>query len=484
MYDVSCKKDWRIFLHVSPLDSLKAGMTAPQSAREIDIANVLHGYTNLKAHAHKGPMIIESGDGIYVSDSGGRRYIEAMAGLWNVSLGFSESRLAQAAARQFERLPYYHNFSHKSHSPLIDLAERLVAMAPGPMSKAYFANSGSEANDSAIKMIWYRSNALGQPKRKKILSRARAYHGVTIAAASLTGLANNHRSFDLPLPQFIHLSCPHYWREGRPGESEEAFATRLAEELEATILREGPETVAAFFGEPVMGAGGVVVPPCTYWEKIQAVLRKYDVLLVADEVICGFGRTGRMFACETYGIHPDAIVLSKQITSGYIPMSALLVNERFYAPVAEESGRVGVFGHGFTGGGHPIAAAVAIETLNIMEERHLVEHAARVGRVMLDRLKVLEAHPLVGEVRGVGLIAAVELVLDKHTKKAGKAPGELGALVNACLTEQGVISRNMLDAIAFCPPLIITEAQVVEMVDAFARALDAAAAQLERDARE
>lgn len=453
-------------------------MSESRSVRERDIAHVLHGYTNLKAHDKKGPMVIESGEGIYVRDSTGRRYIEGLAGLWNVSLGFSEPRLAAAAARQLEKLPFYHNFSHKSHDPQIELAEQLVAMAPGKMSKAYFANSGSEANDSAIKMIWYRSNALGQPQRKKIISRARAYHGVTIAAASLTGLVNNHRSFDLPLPNFIHIGTPHYWREGRPGESEEAFASRLAEELETAILREGPDTVAAFFGEPVMGAGGVLVPPRTYWDKIQSVLRKYDVLLVADEVICGFGRTGRMFGSETYAIEPDAVVLSKQLTSGYVPMSALLVNERFYRPIAEESDRVGVFGHGFTGGGHPLAAAVALETLKIMRERQLVEHAARVGRGMLQRLRALESHPLVGEVRGVGLIAAVELVTDKKTKKAGGVPGELGALVNGLLAEEGVISRNMLDAIAFCPPLIITEAQVEEMVGCFRRALDAAAARL------
>jgi 4-aminobutyrate--pyruvate transaminase len=396
-----------------------------------------------------------------------------------VGLGFSEPRLVQAATRQLERLPYYHNFSHRSHDPQIDLAEKLVAMAPAPMVKAYFANSGSEANDSAIKMLWYRSNALGQPRRKKIISRARAYHGVTIAAASLTGLVNNHRSFDLPLPNFVHVGSPHYWREARPGEREEQFAARLAQELEATIVREGPETVAAFFGEPVMGAGGVVVPPRTYWEQVQAVLRKYDVLLVADEVICGFGRTGKMFGCETYGIQPDAIVLSKQLTSGYVPMSALLVNERFFAPIAEESNRVGVFGHGYTGGGHPLAAAVALETLKIIEERQLVPHAARMGRILLDRLNARGTHPLVGEVRGVGLIAGVELVLDKQTRQAGKNPGELGTLVNACLLEQGVISRNMLDAIAFCPPLIITEAQVGEMVDAFQRALDVAAARIE-----
>jgi 4-aminobutyrate---pyruvate transaminase len=453
-------------------------MSASSTTRERDIAHVLHGYTNLKAHDQKGPMVIESGEGIYVVDSSGRRYIEAMAGLWCVGLGFSEPRLVEAAERQLRQLPYYHNFSHKSHNPLVDLAEALVQMAPAPMVKAYFANSGSEANDSVIKMVWYRSNALGQVHRKKIISRKRAYHGVTIAAASLTGLENNHRSFDLPLPNFIHVSCPHYWREARAGESEEDFASRLAGELETVILSEGPDTIAAFFAEPVMGAGGVVVPPRTYWTKIQAVLRKYDVLLIADEVICGFGRTGRMFACETFDIQPDVMVLSKQLTSGYIPMSAVLVNERFFGPIAEESGRIGVFGHGFTGGGHPVAAAVALENLRILRERRLVEHAEEVGAVMRKRLGALESHPLVGEVRGVGLIAAVELVLDKKSKSAASTPGQLGALVNNLFAEQGCLSRNMLDAIAFCPPLIITESQVEDMVGCFARALDVAAGQL------
>jgi 4-aminobutyrate---pyruvate transaminase len=450
----------------------------PRSTEARDVAYVLHGYTNLEAHQRTGPMVIERGEGIYVFDTTGRRYIEAMAGLWCVGLGFSEPRLIDAADRQMRRLPFYHSFSHKSHSPMVELAEALVRMAPAPMVKAYFANSGSEANDSAIKMIWYRSNALGQPNRKKIISRTKGYHGVTVASGSLTGLSNNHRSFDLPLPNFVHVTSPHFWREARPGESEEEFSSRLAAELEAVIVREGADTVAAFFGEPIMGAGGVIVPPRTYWQKIQAVLRRYDIILVADEVITGFGRTGKMFGSETFDIEPDVIVLSKQITSGYMPMSALLVNERFYAPIATESGRIGVFGHGFTAGGHPVAAAVALETLKIIDERNLVEHAARVGAYMQERLAALQHHPLVGEVRGIGLIAAVDLVSDKAFDHAAFKPGELGGLVNQLLAQEGCISRNMLDAIAFCPPLIITVAQIDDMVARFARALDLAAEQL------
>jgi 4-aminobutyrate--pyruvate transaminase len=449
-----------------------------QSAEVRDIAHVLHGYTNLIAHEHQGPLIIEGGDGIYVTDNHGRRYLEAMSGLWCAGLGFSEARLVDAAMQQMRKLPYYHHFSHKSHNPMIDLAETLVRMAPVPMAKAYFASSGSEANDSAIKMIWYRSNALGQPHRKKLISRMRAYHGVTVASASLTGLANNHRSFDLPLPGFHHVGCPHHWREALPGESEEEFASRLARELEDLILREGPDTIAAFFGEPVMGAGGVVVPPRTYWKKIQEVLRRYDILLVADEVICGFGRTGNMFACQTFDIEPDIIVVSKQLTSAYVPMSALLVNQRVFEPIASQSNAIGVFGHGFTAGGHPLAAAVALETLKIIEERNLVAQAAEVGAYMQQRLRSLSDHPLVGEVRGVGLIAGVELVIDKTAKRAYPQPGQLGALLNRLLTEEGCISRAMVDTLAFCPPLITTEPQIDAMVGMLGTALDRAARQV------
>jgi len=451
-------------------------VTQPNSIEARDIAYHLHPYTNAKKHRETGPLVIERGHGIYVTDSNGHTYIEAMAGLWSVALGFSEKRLIAAATRQMETLPFYHTFTHKSHGPVIDLAERLVGMAPVPMSKAFFTNSGSEANDTALKLIWYRSNALGQPQRKKVISRERAYHGVTIAAASLTGLAGNHRSFDLPIPGILRTGCPHHWRDAEAGESEEAFATRRAEELEQLILREGPETIAAFWGEPVQGAGGVVVPPRTYWEKVQKVLRKYDILLVADEVICGFGRTGRMFGSQTFGIEPDIMLLSKQLSSSYLPISALVANERVIAPIVEESDRLGTLGHGFTAGGHPVAAAVALETLKIIEERGLVEHAAGVGSRLLAGLTGLADHPLVGEVRGVGLLAAIELVVDKSRKQALPAPGQLGTLVNAQLQAHGVIGRNMVDAVAFCPPLIITAAEVDELVARVRRALDASLA--------
>jgi len=450
----------------------------PNSPDARDRKYHLHAYTDARRHQQVGPLIIEKGEGIYVEDDGGRRYIEAMAGLWSVAVGFSEPRLVEAAARQMSKLPFYHTFGHKGHSPLIDLAEKLVTMAPVPMSKAFFTNSGSEANDTAIKMIWYRSNALGQPQRKKLISRIRGYHGVTIASASLTGLPNNHISFDLPIERVLHTSCPHYWREARPGETEQEFSTRLADELEKLILAEGPETIAAFFGEPVMGAGGVIVPPAGYWEKIQAVLARYDILLVADEVICGFGRTGETFGSTTFGIKPDIMVLSKQISSSYLPISALLINDRVFEPLADESNRIGTFGHGFTAGGHPVPAAVALENIKIIEERGLVARAREVGAHMQKRLRELASHRLVGEVRGIGLIAAIDLVTDKPSKAPWGKVGALGALVNRHLQQNGVITRNMGDALAFCPPLIITSGQVDTLVDAVARSLDAAAAEI------
>lgn len=433
----------------------------PNSLEARDIAFQLHSYTDARKHEEMGPMVIEKGEGIYVEDSSGKRYIEGLAGLWSVAVGFGEKRLVEAAARQMEKLPYYHTFAHKTHGPSVELAEKLVTMAPVPMSKAYFTNSGSEANDTAIKLIWYRSNAMGKPEKKKIISRVRGYHGVTIASASLTGLPNNHRSFDLPMSNILHTMSPHYRTMRLEGESEADFARRCADELEKLILAEGPETIAAFFGEPVMGAGGVIVPPEGYWDLVQPILKKYDILFVADEVICGFGRTGNMFGTETYGLQPDIMTLSKALSSSYLPMSALLVNEKVYGAVADESHKIGTFGHGYTAAGHPVAAAVALENLKIIEERDLVGHVRDISPTFLKRLHALGEHDLVIESRGVGFIGAIELA---HPDLA-KTPGALGAKANAAFTERGLISRALGDTMAFCPPLIMTEAQVNEMFD-------------------
>lgn len=451
----------------------------PNSIEARDIAYHLHGYTNARSHEENGPLVIDRGDGVHVFDSYGKRYIEGMSGLWSVAVGFNEKRLIDAAHAQMQQLPFYHNFSHRSHGPAIDLAEKLIGMAPVPMSKVFYTNSGSEANDTILKMVWYRSNALGQPDKKKVISRIRGYHGVTIASASMTGLPNNHRSFDLPIDGVLHTTCPHYWREGQEGESEEAFATRCAEDLDAMIQAEGPDTIAAFIAEPVMGAGGVVVPPATYWEKIQAVLSKYDILLIADEVICGFGRTGRMFGCLTYDIKPDIMTMSKQITSSYFPFSAFMVNEKVYAPIADESARIGVLGHGYTAGGHPVGAAVALENISIIEERDLVANAAERGAELQAGLEKLTDHALVGEARGVGLIGALELVAPDGRAEAF-APGKLGARMNTIMLGNGLMSRNMMDAMAFCPPLIVTPRDVSDILDITERSLDDLARDLSR----
>ncbi len=444
----------------------------PNSPEARDIAYHFHSYTNAIAHAEVGPLVVDRGEGIYVFDIHGNKYMEAMAGLWSVALGFSEERLVKAATDQMRALPFYHNFTHKSHGKAIDLAEKLISLAPVPMSKVFYTNSGSEANDTVLKMIWYRSNALGLPEKKKIISRLRGYHGVTLASGSLTGLPYNHMSFDMPIDRVLHTTCPHYWKDGLENETEEEFATRCANDLETMIMEEGPETIAAFIAEPVMGAGGVVVPPATYWDKIQAVLNKHDVLLVADEVICGFGRTGNMFGCETYGIKPDVMVMSKQITSSYVPFSAFMINDRFYDPIAEETGRIGVLGHGFTGAGHPVGAAVALENIAIIEERDLVRKAKENSKQLLGGLHKLADHPLVGEVRGVGMIAAVELVTDKKTKQAGEVPGQLGGAMNKFLQGNGVIVRNMADAFALCPPMIIIPSEIDVLLGAIEKSLD------------
>ncbi|WP_447990643.1 aspartate aminotransferase family protein [Achromobacter spanius] len=437
-----------------------------------DVKNSLHPYTNLSLHERVGPMVITRGEGVYVYDDTGKRYLEALGGLFCASLGFSESRLADAADRQMRTLPFYHAFGHKANEPAVRLAEKLIALAPTPMSKVFFANSGSEANDTAVKLIWYYNNAIGRPKKKKIISRARAYHGVTVASASLTGLANNHRDFDLPILNILHTDCPHHYRYALPGESEEAFATRCAHSLDRLIESEGPDTVAAFFAEPVMASGGVIVPPATYFEKVQHVLRKHDVMLVADEVITGFGRTGNLFGAQTYGMQPDMISLAKQLSAGYLPISALLISDTIYRALTVQSEKIGTFSHGFTYSGHPVAAAVALETLRIYEDDGIVEHVRKVMPRFQQRLAAMGEHPLVGEARGVGLLGAVELVADKSTKMPFPTEQAVAARVGEFAKQRGVITRALGDTVNFCPPLIITESQIDEMFDKVELAMD------------
>ncbi|MBK7473643.1 MAG: aspartate aminotransferase family protein [Betaproteobacteria bacterium] len=446
-------------------------LTTPAARR--DLAFHLHPATNLRTVQTEGPLVIARGDGVYVYDDEGRRYLEGMAGLWCASLGFSERRLAEAAYRQMCELPFYHSFTGKVPAISTELAERLVGMAPAGMAKALFANSGSEANDTAVKLAWYMNNALGRPGKKKIISRQRAYHGVTIASGSLTGLAFAHNDFDLPIARFLHTDCPDYYRGALPGESEEAFAARLAANLEQLILREGPDTVAAFFAEPVMGAGGVIVPPATYFDRIQPILRKYDILFVVDEVICGFGRTGRMFGSQTFNLQPDIITVAKALSAGYIPISANLLSGKVCDILLAQSDKLGVFGHGYTYSSHPVPAAVALETLKIYDEFDIVAQVNRVGPRMQAGLRSYADHPLVGQARGIGLIGAIEIVRDKATRESFDPKAGVAAFLVRRAQHHGAILRSMAgDIVAFSPPLIIADSEIDEMLACFGRALD------------
>jgi len=433
----------------------------------------LHPATNLRTVQKEGPLVITRGEGVYVYDDEGRRYLEGMSGLWCASLGFSERRLAEAAYRQMCELPFYHSFSGKVPAIATELAQRLIRIAPAGMGKALFANSGSEANDTAIKLAWYINNALGRPRKKKIISRQRAYHGVTIATASLTGLAFAHEDFDLPIARILHTDCPHYYRGAQPGESEEAFATRLAGNLEQLILREDPDTIAAFFAEPVMGAGGVIVPPASYFDRVQSILKKYDILFVVDEVICGFGRTGNMFGTQTFGLEPDIMTLAKALSAGYQPISANLLTNALYDVLLAQSDKLGIFGHGYTYSAHPVPAAVALETLKIYEERDIVGHVRRVGPRMQAAIRSYADHPLIGDARGIGLIGAVEVVRDKASKQSFDPKAGVAAYLVRRAQHHGAILRNMPgDVVAFSPPLIISETEIDEMMTCFGRALD------------
>ncbi len=448
-------------------------MTVPTNLAARDIETLVHPYTNLAAFRDAGPLVLERGKGVFVYDHAGRAYLEGMAGLWCTALGYGNEELVEAAAAQMRKLPFAHLFSGKSHDPAIELAERLKEIAPVPVSKVFFCNSGSEANDTQIKLIWYMNNALGRPRKKKIIGRLKGYHGVTIASASLTAIATNQIDFDLPIANFLQAACPHHYRGAAEGESEQEFSTRLAAELDALIEREGPETVAAFFVEPVMGAGGVIVHPAGYFEKIAAVCEKHDVYLVCDEVICGFGRLGRMFGCEAVGLRPHAISVAKALSSAYLPIAGVMLPEAMYQALLAQSRKIGTFGHGFTYSGHPVSAAVALKALEIYARERIVEQAAAKAPQFQGRLKALGAHPLVGEARGLGLIGAVELVADKKTKRSFDPLLAVGAYCVRMAEQEGLIVRAIGgDVVSVCPPLIISPQEIDELFDRLGRALD------------
>jgi 4-aminobutyrate--pyruvate transaminase len=438
--------------------------------------HMIHQQADLDGHDKKGGMLIARGDGVRVWDTEGRDYIEAMAGLWCASLGFSEKRLAEAAYKQMLELPYYHTFFGKAHGPAALLAEKLTALAPAGLNHVMFQCSGSEANDAAIKLIWYHNNMRGKPAKKKLIGRIRGYHGNTVATASLSGQPHMQADFDLPYgDRFLHVSNPNYYRFSNPGESERDFSARLAAELEALIEKEGADTIAAFFAEPVQGGGGAITPPEGYFELIQPILKQHDILFVTDEVICGFGRTGNMWGCDTYGLKPDILTCAKQLSASYQPISATLISDALYDSLLEGSRRHGSFGHGFTYGAHPVACAVALETLAIYEERDILSHVRKVSPVFLKGLEALKSHPLVGDARGVGLIAGVELMADKATREPFPAAAKAGLAVQAACERNGLIVRAIGDRIAFTPPLIISASEIADMLARFSRSLDEAA---------
>ncbi len=451
---------------------------APNSLQARDIASLVHPQTNLVQHLEQGPTVIERGQGIYIWDDSGQQFLDAAAGLWCASLGYASERLAKVAYEQMRKLGYYHLYRGTSNAPGIELAEKLLSIAPVKMSKVLFQCSGSEANDTAIKLVWYYHAAIGKPAKRKIIGRHMGYHGSTSAAISASGKPDMHADFGLPFPDFRHTEYPHYYRRHNDGESEEQFATRMADALEALILAEGPDTVGGFIAEPVMGAGGGLTPPRSYWAKMQAVLRKYDVLFIADEVICGFGRTGNMWGSITYDLKPDMISCAKALSAGMQPISALLVNERVFAAMLDESRKLGNFAHGFTYAGHPVTTAVALETLRIYDEMDMVPHVQRVGAYMQQVLGRFASHPIVGDIRGVGLLTGIEMMADKATRTPFAPAGKAGAVADRHARANGLITRFVGDRIAFSPPLIITEPEVDELAARLQKTLDATWAEL------
>ncbi len=443
----------------------------------LDRRYLFHPSTDLCQVREGEPLIWTRGHGIHVEDQHGRRYLEGMAGLWCTALGYGEPELARVAAEQIETLCYGPLFAARANEPSIRLAAKLAEWVPIEGARFLFGCSGSDANDTQIKLLRYYFNVTGQPQRKKILSRIGSYHGTTLATAALTGLKPFHAHFDLPGSDVIHLTEPHYFRQGRPGESEAEFTARLVAELEHVIAREGGETLAALIAEPLMGAGGLIIPPAGYYQAIQPILKRHGILFIDDEVVCGFGRTGQPFGCQTFGIEPTTMTLAKALSSAYQPISAVAVPPFMYEAIEQAAAEVGLFGHGLTYSGHPVAAAVALRNLELMEERGIMAHAVRMGELLQARLAPLAEHGLVGNLRGIGLIAGLELVRDKNRRERFAPSDKIAFRVAAACLDQGLIVRALPgDTIAICPPLIIDEAGIDELVGKLEAALEVTAA--------
>ncbi len=442
---------------------------------ELDKQAYLHPFTNVADHQRTEPWMIEGGSGIWITDAKGQRYIDATSGLICVNVGYGREEIAQAIYDQARKLCYFHTFWSTGNEPAARLADRIVEITPPNMRRVMFGTSGSDANDTQIKLVWYYNNVLGRPQKKKIIARERGYHGTTLGAASVTGVPALHKMFDLPLPQVIWASAPDYGKNAKPGMSERDFAKALAAEIEELVEREGPDTVAAFIGEPVMGSSsGVLVPPEGYFEEIDKVLKKHDILFIADEVVNGFGRVGDMFASNLYGLEPDLMTLSKGLTSGYVPMSAAVVSEKVWSVLQGASGEFGAFEHGYTNSGHPVAAAAALANLDIIEREDLVGNAARVGAHLQASLReVIGSYAEVKEIRGIGLIAGIEFfTLGEEAVAADPTKGLPVRIMRQCY-EEGLIIRAIPgnNTVVVAPPLVITEQQVDEVVERLDRGM-------------
>lgn len=437
----------------------------------------LYGFTDLPTIRDRGTVVLTHGTGPYVFDTHGKRYLDANSGLWNVVAGFDHQGLIAAAKAQYDRFPAYHAFFGRMADSTVALSERLIEVSPFARGKVFYTNSGSEANDTMVKMLWFMTQAEGRPQGRKILTRWNGYHGVTAVSASMTGKPYN-TLFGLPMEGFIHLTCPHYWRYGAAGETEAQFTARLAQELEQTILAEGPDTIAGFFAEPVMGAGGVIPPSAGYFQAIQPILRKYGIPLIADEVICGFGRTGQMWGSQTYDFIPDAIISSKVLTAGYFPMGAVILGPEMTDRLQAAIDPIEEFPHGFTASGHPVGSAVALKAIDLVEKEGLLE-AVQQGTPRLHAgLAEIARHPNIGELRGVGYMWALEAVRDRATKTPFE--GHLSVserIANAC-TDHGLICRPLGQSVVLCPPFILSNAQMDEMFEKLDAALKSVFAEL------
>ncbi|ANN60872.1 aspartate aminotransferase family protein [Mesorhizobium loti] len=437
---------------------------------EKDRNSVLHPFTQLKDFATGklgDPTIVETGKGIRIQDARGNQFIDGFAGLYCVNVGYGRTEVADAISRQAYRLAYYHSYAAHTTDELAILSDRLVKMAPGKMSKVFYGMSGSDANETQAKLVWYYNNLRGKPTKKKIISRERGYHGCSVVSGSMTGMSFYHDHMDLPLPQIVHTGVPHHYWGATPGETEREFSARRAAELDQLIERLGPDNVGAFIGEPVLGTGGITPPPEGYWEAIQTVLKKHDVLLIADEVITGFGRTGSMFGSQHYGIEPDLITIAKGLTSAYFPLSAAIVGEKVYKVLEDGADKVGAFSHGYTYSGHPIGAAAANAVLDIVEKEDLPGNARDVGAFFQAQLQEKFAQlPIVGEVRGVGLMGAIEFVADRDNRKRFDPALKVGARISKAARDRGLIARAMPhgDILGFAPPLVTTKAEAEEIV--------------------